>query len=290
LAGQQDEISPYPIQGIVLICQKLQTDLDRILPNTAKGKTLSNTLLGIQYIHMKKRRRPKKQDLNTKKHVALRRKWRSWLPAMFRDLTDLQGKREIFWELQDVAKENPKILSPGAFFDWMCRNYISAMVLGIRSFVDYRKDVHSLGRMLYEILENPGVISRKSHVSLYRGITNGLDMGNRTFDAVAGHGKQLLSQMAIRSDMKKIEDASEKVRRFANKRIAHRAPPGELRKLPTFDELDSSLDVIDKVFCKYNLLLRAEGASSTRATRQYDWMRVLWEPWVREGSKFRPEI
>lgn len=209
---------------------------------------------------------------------------------MFRDLTDLHGKREIFWELQEIAKENPKILSPGAFFSWMCRNYVSVMALGIRSFVDYRNDVHSLGRMLYEILEHPCVITRKSHVALYRGVTNNLDMGNRTFDTVVGGNQQYLSQKAVRSDMKKIEDASEKVRKFVNKRIAHRASQGELRKLPTFDELDASLDVIDRVFCKYNLLLRAEGTTSTKATRQYNWMEVLWDPWLREGSKFRPLI
>ncbi len=115
-------------------------------------------------------------------------------------------------------------------------------------------------------------------------------MGNLSFNNVVGVNRQYLGQRAIRSDLRKIEDASEKIRRFVNKRIAHRAPPGQLRENPTFDELDMALDVIDEVFCKYQLLLKAIGATSSKATRQYNWMAVLWEPWVQEGSKFRPKL
>jgi hypothetical protein len=207
---------------------------------------------------------------------------------MSNELADLHGKREIFWELQEIAKENPDFRNPGAFFDWMCRNYIVAMAIGIRSFVDYRKDVHSLGRILYELLENPKAITRKSHVALYRGMSTDFDFGNSTFNSIVGRDKGYLLERSVRSDLKKIEDASYKVRKYANKRIAHRAPPGQLRKNPTFNELDSALDEIDKVFCKYRCLLLAECADSSKATRQYNWMSVLYEPWIPIGSNRRP--
>jgi hypothetical protein len=239
---------------------------------------------------MNKRRRPKKYNTDIAVHAKLRRRWRGWIASMSLDLSDLHSKREIFWELQEIAKVNSKILKPGAFFDWMCRNYITAMSIGIRSFTDYRSDVHSLGRMLFEILENPKVISRRSHVALYKGVPTNFDMGNTTFNNIVGGKRQYLSQKSVRSDLRKIEDASENVKKFVNKRIAHRAPPGQLRRNPTFDELDNALDVIDEIFCKYRLLLKAESASSSKATRQYNWTEVLWEPWVKEGSKFRPVL
>jgi len=193
-------------------------------------------------------------------------------------MTSLLGKRSIFWELQDIAKANPKILKPGAFFDWMCQNYIAAITVGARRFTDQDYRSRSLWRMLYEILENPGVINRRAHISLYRGVP--MSMGNPTFDAVVGVGKQQLSQMQVRSDLRAIESANEKVRRFVNKRIAHFANPRDIRKFPTFNELDEALDKIDKILCKYNLLLRASGMTSAYAERQYDWMEVLKEPWI----------
>ena len=237
---------------------------------------------------MPKRSRPKSYNPDPSLHPALWRRWRRWLPRMSADLTDMLAKREMFWNLQEVAKENTKVLTPGSFFDWMCRNYVVAQTVGIRSFMDQSRDSHSLWRMLFEILEHPGVINRGAHVRMYRTTPMGEELGHMSFNAVVGKNTRALGQRAIRADMRRLEDASERVRRFVNKRIAHRTNPGEIRRLPKFDEVDSALTVLDEIFCKYNLLLRAVGMSTCHATRQYDWREVLWEPWVLKGGKLRP--
>lgn len=238
-----------------------------------------------------RRKRPKRFLNDPPSHSRLRKRWRSWLPRMRDDLSHLLGKREIFWELQEIARENQRILKHGSFFDWMCTNYIAAVAMAVRGFSDQANDVRSLWRLLYEILENPGVISRRSHRTLYRGTPNSpdFDMANLTFDNVAGKGRSVLTQRDIKRDLRDLEDSSSRVRKFANKRIAHRTAAGDLRRPPNLNELDNSMDTIDRIFCKYNLLLTASGMSSTFATRQYDWMEVLHEAWVPPGSKFRPE-
>ena len=114
------------------------------------------------------RNRPKRVRTDPNSHARLRRRWRSWLPTMNADLAHLLGKREIFWDLQKIARENRRILEHGAFFDWMCTNYIAAVTMGVRSFTDQSTNVHSLWRLLYEALENPGVLSRRAHQALYR--------------------------------------------------------------------------------------------------------------------------
>lgn len=236
------------------------------------------------------RRRPRKYNPDPSIHARLRRRWRSWLPTLQTDLSDLLGKREIFWELQEVVQENKRILEHGTFFDWMCRNYIAAVVMGIRGFVDEHRDVRSLWRMIYEILEHPRVINRNAHRALYRGIpaNRELDLANLTFDNVVGRGRDTLSQRDIRKDLSMLEDSSARVKKFANKRVAHRAAAGELRKNPKFNDLDAAMDTIDQIFCKYNLLLRAAGMTSAFATRQYNWMEVLYEPWIPPRSRFHP--
>ncbi len=236
-----------------------------------------------------RRLRPKRLKTNPLEHAKFRRRWRSWLPQMLQDISDMLDKREIFRELQEVARENPTVLSPGDFFDWMRRNFITAITVGIRSFVDQSTNVHSLWRMLYEILERPRVINRRAHISLYRCIPRGFYFGNRTFDNVVGPNRQYLTQQMIKSDMKELEDASERVRRFVNKRVAHRTPASKMRRLPKLNEIDKALDSLDRIFCKYNLLLVASGMTSVHAERQCDWMEVLLEPWIPVGSKLHPD-
>lgn len=236
---------------------------------------------------MASRTRPKTYRYGTD-HAKLRQRWRRWLPGLRQDLTHLLGKREIFWELQEVAKENQSILNPGSFFEWMCQNYVVTASVGIRSFTDQHPKSPSLWRMLYEILENPGAIDRQAHVRMYVAAP-GAEYGHLTFDNMVGYGRSSLPRRAVRSDLRRLEDTSERVRRFVNKRVAHRNLPGKIRRLPKFNELDAALDVLDQLLCKYNLLLTAQGADSMHATRQYNWRSVLWEPWIPKGSKLHPE-
>lgn len=231
---------------------------------------------------MARRTRPKRKVSDGKAHLQLRRRWRARLPRMLDEMTDLLGKREIFWELQDVARKNPKVLNPSAFFHWLSTNYIVAMTIGARKFVDQSRDSHSLWRMLFEILEHPGAITRQSHTSFYRDTPPGL--GNLSFSNVAGTRGKHLSQQRVRSDLWAIENASIRIRRFVNKRVAHLTAKGQLRRAPNFNELDTALDTIDRILCKYNLLLRAQGMSSAKATRQYDWTEVLSIPWIEETT------
>jgi hypothetical protein len=238
-----------------------------------------------------RRKRPKQFIHDPPQHARLRRKWRSWLPSMSRGLSHLLGSREIFSELQEIAQDNPSIFQPSSFFDWMCKNYVSAATISVRGFVDMRSDVRSLGRMLYEILEHPGVISRSAHLALYRNMQKHLllDIANASFDGLVGDNCIVLPQAHIRKDIRLMENATERVVKFTHKRVAHRAPIGDLRKVPQFNELNSAMDALDKLFCKYNCLLTASGLSSAFATRQYNWKEVLYEPWVKPGSRFRPD-
>jgi hypothetical protein len=199
---------------------------------------------------------------------------------MLNEMTDLLASREIFWELQEIAKRNPKVFEPGAFFHWLSTNYIIAMTIGARKFVDQSRDSHSLWRLLYEILEHPGAINRRSHTTLYRNTWPGF--GNASFSEIAGTKRRQLSQQRVRSDLRAIENASVRIRRFVNKRVAHLTAQGQIRRAPSFNDLDSAIDTIDRILCKYNRLLRAEGASSAKATRQYDWTEVLTIPWIEK--------
>lgn len=224
------------------------------------------------------RKRPKAFCADPVKQAAMRRRWRKRLPALTEELTRLLRSKEIFWELQEVAQGNPAIQNPAAFFDWMRINYVIALSIGVRRLADPSEDSLSLWRLLYEVLEHPGVINRRAHRALYRGVP--FVHADRTFDNLVGRGRGTLSQRTVRADLRAIEDAHRRIRRFVNKRIAHRTRPGAILHLPTYGDLNSALETFDRVLCKYYTLLTASGMTTAYATPQYDWRDVLHEAWI----------
>ena len=218
--------------------------------------------------------------------------WRRRLPAIYSDISDLLGRREIFWELQEVAKHNPRITEHGAFFDWVCRNYIDAATIGVRRLTDrHWRRSHSVWWLLKDMFDHPGIINRRAHAALYRGVPRlrGHDIASTSFDGLVGEGAGVLSQSQIRRDIRAVERASTRVTRLVNKRIAHRTGRATLRRLPRFNELNRALDTVDGVLCRYRTLLTGDGPETAFATRQYNWMEALFEPWILSGSKFRPK-
>ena len=166
-----------------------------------------------------KKLRPPRYIRATTNHAKLRKKWRAWLSKMKPELSDLHFKRKIFWDLQDIAKDNPAILKPGEYFDWQCRNYIVTSSVIIRKFVDQsrHKSTQSLWKLLYEALEYPGSLSRKSHLSLYRGVGRELSLGEGTFDEVVGADTEYLSIHAIKRDISYLENSTSRIYKFVNK-------------------------------------------------------------------------
>jgi len=238
-----------------------------------------------------KRNRPKTFNRDPGKHVGCLRRWQSWLPRIVLDMRNILWKRKIFWDLQELTKENPKILNPGEFFNWMCDNYQDSVTVGARRFTDSDERSHSLWRMLYEILENPGVINRSTHIALYRGKPRPMNSSNLTFNILVGKNKDALSQKQIRSDLQTLEVADERIRRYVNKRVAHITNCGAIRRNPTFNELDKALDTYDKILCKYNTLLTTQDIQSAfDAAMSSYWIDVLLKPWIGPQSKLYSKL
>jgi hypothetical protein len=140
---------------------------------------------------------------------------------------------------------------------WMVNNYVESACIGIRRMTDPDSRSISLWRLLWELLRYPGAVTRRSQQSLYA--AGGREVADLTFYNIAGPGKSFLPRSVIVRDIRAIEDVEERIRRFVNKRIAHIGPHGAIRRPPTFNEMHSSLDTLERVLLKYHTLLTAEG-------------------------------
>jgi hypothetical protein len=186
-------------------------------------------------------------------------------------------KREIFVTLREIVTKKPQILLPGDYFRWLVDNYVEALVMGVRRQCDYRVDVISLARLLYEILEHPQVTTRRSYVIQFRGTSlPAADM----FQQFGVTKRGFLSKRGVRKDLAELEAATKVLQVFANKRVAHTDRRGALRRIPKFQDLHAALDALDGLAVKYHGLLKGGGQTTCMPVRQGNWRRVLQMAWI----------
>jgi hypothetical protein len=229
------------------------------------------------------KRRPKTLQLNlsARQSAALQSKWRRWIRRLATDVGHQQLDNEMFRELRAIVEANPKIQNPADVHVWIVKNYVTTASLSVRRIADKRTDSHSLWTLLYELLLYPRVITRARHRALYRIDKN---VADRAFDELAGQNPEFLSSRMIRADLQMLEDRTARLYRYTNRRLAHLTRPGAVRRIPTFEDLRTTLDVLEHLVTKYHVLLTAEGFVRLKPQRQHNWKTVLFEPWVpKEG-------
>jgi hypothetical protein len=205
-------------------------------------------------------------------------KWNRWLDIIYAQVTDLAVYRHIFWEVQNIIKNNPNIQKASSFYTFLGTSYVALAVMGVRRQLKQDKQSISFVRLLQEIIETPHVLSRKRFVALYTGSVVG-HLADRDFDQFSGNGKEHIDPNIVKQDLEKLRELGLKCEEFADKRIAHydqQAP----KNLPTFNELDACIDYLEELLKKYWLLFRAVALLSVLPTWQYDWTEIFQEPWL----------
>lgn len=232
--------------------------------------------------------RPKRtHQLSIGQASRLRRKWREWLDVIAQDAADQMIGFEVYKELRGIVAANARIQHPSYFHEWIGNNFAAASTVRLRRFDDKDPRSQSLWRILYEMLEYPGVVTRRSHKAVY---TVDRHLADVSFDNAVGEGRDCLGPSRVRKDLRRIEGSCARIRRFVNKRVAHVGKKGALRKNPTFGELEAALSEVDSVVCYYQLLLTGTAPSTQKPTLQFDWEDVLREPWLpRPNERERPE-
>ena len=232
-------------------------------------------------------------------------KWLRWMETIHNEILALVQDANMFWEIQDIIRENPRIQQPNAFYSYLARTYLSHALAGLRRQTELQKDSISLIRLLYEIAENPEELSRSYFDSLCShpdgpdldqvvgraglkavGIVDAselktaIKMGD--FAQYADASGAYVSPQMVKEDRVQLETAVKTHREFADKRIAH-SDKRDPKVVPTFGELDDCIKLLDQTYVKYHLLFHAESIDTLMPTYQYEWKRIFCEPWLKVG-------
>ena len=205
-------------------------------------------------------------------------KWLKWFAVVHDEIQQLLIAKDIFWSVQDLVKANPQIQKPSAFYKYLGDTYISHVLIGIRRQVKVDPNAISFVRLLTEINESPEKFTRKYFTSLYSGslVENRAD---KEFDEFCqAKGTDYISPDMVQNDITVIRTTAARCEDFADRRIAHR-DTRDPRSLPTFNEVDDVVNVLDRIYVKYHLIFHAGAMSSLMPIYQYDWQEVFDERW-----------
>ena len=232
-------------------------------------------------------------------------KWLRWMETIHDDILALVQDANIFWETQDIIRENPCIQKPSAFYSYLARTYLSHALAGIHRQTALQKDSISLLRLLDEIAENPEELSRSYFNSVCShsdrpgsaqvigssdleevGIVDSSELKTTIqmddFAQYADASGTYVSPQMVKEDRVQLESAVKIHREFADKRIAH-LDKRDPKVVPTFAELDDSIKLLDQMYVKYHFLFHAELMDTLMPPYQYEWKNIFCEPWLRVG-------
>jgi hypothetical protein len=207
------------------------------------------------------------------------KKWLRWLKVVHDDIQQLLIKRNIFWEVQDIIRTNAELHKPSSFYSYLGDTYVAYISIGIRRQIKIDRQSISFARLLTELAKTPAVLSRKYYVSLYEGSTVE-QLADRGFDRFCGTDKTCVSPDMVLADLGELNRAAWVVEDFADKRIAHHDKQ-QPKMLPRFEQVDSCLDALDKLYCKYHGVFHASAMSTLMPVYQYDWKEIFTVPWLK---------
>jgi hypothetical protein len=215
-------------------------------------------------------------------------KWRRWCEGSIRsDVVTMHAHRDTFQEVHRIAAENGQ-LPDSYFWDFLRDTYATSQAVAVRRQAETDAQVCTLGRLLVEITGDSQRLTRAFWVGMWdpgpqpSGLSQPLGVmeANRQFDEyfACSTGEHLDPEIP-RDDLTSLTAAAASVKTYVDQHVAHsdaRPQPG----MPTFDDLNSAIDMIGHLFRRYASLLTA--ASYTLVpVHQDDWLAVFRQPWIR---------
>ena len=205
-------------------------------------------------------------------------KWNKWLDVIYLEIRSLSVNRNIFWEVQNIIKNNPKIQKPSSFYEFLGSTYVISALIGIRRQIKIDKDSISFAKLLKEICDTPEILSRNRFVALYK-VSAVEHLANKHFDKFAGKVGSHVDPDLIRLKLKNLKVKARKCEKYADQRVAH-FDKGVIKNVPTFKDLDDCIDFLEELMKMCYRLFRAVSLTSILPVYQYDWKAIFREPWL----------
>lgn len=210
-------------------------------------------------------------------------KWHKWLKVIHSEVITLLLNRYIFSEVQKIVENNLEIQKPTIYYSFLGQTYSATQLITIRRQIKTDKDSISFAKLLKEIHNHPEVLTNKRFALLYEdGIQR--NQAYATFKKLFDpKGNGYLDKDKVEDDLKQLKKHTATIDDYTDKRVAHfdkRKP----KLIPTFIELDKTIDFLEKITKKYILLFEARSYIHLTPTIQYNWKGIFREKWIKDKT------
>lgn len=201
----------------------------------------------------------------------------------------MMGNRSIFQEVVEISKKNTQIDKGNSFWDFLKESYVALMVSAVCRQVDMDTRSSSLINLLSKIME-PSVaesLTKDWYCQRYHKDDDIMPrfmegIGKSDFEDHFG-SKEFVDLDTVKADLKQLVGKTKKIKRYRNKRIAHRDSNNKLVFDVNFNDLDTAIETIRKLASKYYLLLK-QGGNDLIPIDQTDWQEIFTVPWIQRNN------
>lgn len=207
-------------------------------------------------------------------------KWEQWLEKIQSDVYAIVNNQQIFKYFINVVNANIEHIKAheGVLFcDFVGQCYGVQAASAVRRHIKVDDDSISLMRLIKQIKQCASQFTYDFYLKRYP-IINGQEVQKFKFQEFSDNGK-IISEEKIDNDIKELEKVGRKVADLVDRIIAHLDKRG-LSEQVTYDDLEESINILNKMTCKYIRLITNAVAEylSLEATVQWDWEKIFSVP------------
>ena len=168
----------------------------------------------------------------------------SWMDVLKQEIIDLRVNQHMFWETQEIIRQNVSINIPNHFYCWLGDMYASTASVAIRRQVDANPNSISFLNLLTTVKNNPSILSRTQYKTLFVNSSFPESYQDECYDKFVGNGHNSPNPHAIGVEIQALKDKTDILRKHVNKRVAH-YDQGQTIGIPTFQDVDDAIDYLE---------------------------------------------
>ena len=205
-------------------------------------------------------------------------KWVQWIEKIENDLIAIVNNQQIYNYFINVVNANLEHIKSNEgllFCDFIRQCYGVQAALGIRRHIKTDDDSISLMRLLEQIKQCASQFTYDFYLERYP-IINGHESQKSKFQEFSDDGK-IISEHKIDNDIQELIKIGGKVSNLVDRIIAHLDKRG-IEEEVTYNDLEESINVFNKIALKYINLITFAGFLSLTPAIQPDWTKIFSVP------------
>jgi hypothetical protein len=208
-------------------------------------------------------------------------KWIGWLAVIRGEVRELVIAKDTFQKIQRLIENNPALHQSNSFYQYLSNTYVSHAVIGLRRQIKSKSPTISMARLFEEMIERPQILTRGYYISLYDDPAIE-DLADEHFNQFAAQEESHIDPLLVKADLTRLRDASKRWEDFADRRDRDTTPSKEL---PTFDEVNAGIDLLNDLYIRYCLLFHACSVETLLPIHEGDWEAIFRVPWIPANNR-----